>query len=162
MYHHRTVNIVALGDLTYLVYLCASPPDWHLGTISLAFEHLKNDVQRALNTQVEDVAWLDEQIAMCMNLERHIQYDQHVTIIAPDDRHIMLSSIHEMVADLEISKTSSTNEPDAPLVAHMRSVHTGGQGHPPIKIDTDVLATAYQPAGPTRLAQVFNVSARTI
>lgn len=88
--------------------------------------------------------------------------DQHVTIIAPDDRHIMLSSIHEMVADLEISKTSSTNEPDAPLVAHMRSVHTGGQGHPPIKIDTDVLATAYQPAGPTRLAQVFNVSARTI
>ncbi|KAG1845058.1 hypothetical protein C8R48DRAFT_566298, partial [Suillus tomentosus] len=50
----------------------------------------------------------------------------------------------------------------APPVAHTRSVHTGGRGRPRIEIDTDVLATAYQLAGPTRLAQVFNVSARTI
>lgn len=49
-------------------------PPLPLATISLAFEHLKNDVRRALNTQVGDVARLDEQIAMCTNLEQHIQY----------------------------------------------------------------------------------------
>ncbi|KAG2046761.1 hypothetical protein BDR06DRAFT_1014433 [Suillus hirtellus] len=53
--------------------------------------------------------------------------------------------------------TSSTDEPDAPPVAHMRSVHTGGRGRHRIKIETYVLATAYQVAGPTQLAQVFNI-----
>lgn len=88
--------------------------------------------------------------------------DQHATILAPDDRHIMLSGIHGMVADLEIAKTSSTYEPDAPPVAHTRHIHTGGRGRSRIEIDSDVLVTAYQLAGPTRLAQVFHVSARTI
>ncbi|KAG2138551.1 hypothetical protein DEU56DRAFT_755839 [Suillus clintonianus] len=131
-----------------------------LATISLAFKHLKNDVRRALNTQVGDVARLDKQIAMCINLERHIEY--HTAIIPANDHHLMLLSIQDMIADLEVAKTASMDEPDIPPAVHTMMMHTGGHGHPHIEIDSDILATAYQLAGPAQLSEVFGVSARTI
>jgi hypothetical protein len=50
----------------------ADPP-LPLATITLAFEHLKNDVRIAMNTQLGDVARLEDQIVMCSNLQGHIQ-----------------------------------------------------------------------------------------
>lgn len=42
-------------------------------TIALAFEHLKNEVHVAVRTQVGDTARLDQHIAVCNDLEVHIQ-----------------------------------------------------------------------------------------
>jgi hypothetical protein len=88
--------------------------------------------------------------------------EQHATIIPANDRHVMLLSIQNMMADLEVAKTASTDEPDIPPAVHTTITHTGGRGRPRIEIDSDILATAYQLAGPARLSEVFGVSARTI
>lgn len=82
--------------------------------------------------------------------------------MSANDRHIMLSSIQDMIADLEVAKTASTDEPDIPPAVHTTTTHTGGRGRPRIEIDLDTLATAYQLAGPAQLSEVFGVSARTI
>lgn len=42
-------------------------------TITLAFEHLKNDVHIAVHTQVGDTARLNQHLAVCDELEIHIQ-----------------------------------------------------------------------------------------
>lgn len=74
----------------------------------------------------------------------------------------MLSSIQDMIADLETAKTLSTDQPDLSPLSYTRPIHAGGRGRPRIEIDSNVLEAGLQLAGPTRLAHVFGVSARTV
>ncbi|KAG1800634.1 uncharacterized protein BJ212DRAFT_1273783 [Suillus subaureus] len=67
-----------------------------------------------------------------------------------------------MVADLDEAKGRSADYPDAPPIEAVTTIQNQSHGHPHIEINPDVLETALQFAGPTRLAGIFGVSSHTI
>lgn len=67
-----------------------------------------------------------------------------------------------MVADLDEAKGRSADYPDAPPIEAVTTIQTRRRGHPRIEINPNVLETALQFAGPTRLGGIFGVSSRTV
>jgi hypothetical protein len=67
-----------------------------------------------------------------------------------------------MITHLDQASVASSDPPEAPPIQTTRTVHTGQPGRPRIEIDEHLLATALEMRGPTHLAPVFNVSARTV
>jgi hypothetical protein len=91
-----------------------------------------------------------------------IWISQHSGIIPVPDRKVMEQGIRDMITDLHLAKHSSADTPDALPIPTTAVVHTGQRGRPKIQIDPNILATSIQLRGPTELARVFDVSARTI
>ena len=67
-----------------------------------------------------------------------------------------------MIDRLDQAAITSADPPDVPDVQTTSIRRTGRPGRPRIEIDRDVLATALEMRGPTGLAPVFGVSARTV
>ncbi|KAJ7765984.1 hypothetical protein B0H14DRAFT_3510131 [Mycena olivaceomarginata] len=117
----------------------------HLHDLSQAYQILKRNVIRTLRTQ--------------RGADTQLSY-QHRDIIPPVEYATVDRAITEMVASLNEARHQSSDPPTAPnLVVTSRS-STGGR--PQFEIDPTVLAEALELRGPTHLADVFHVSARTI
>lgn len=67
-----------------------------------------------------------------------------------------------MIQHLDSACNQSTDPPDAPPPETTRLITTGCPGRPRIEIDPSILASALELRGPTELAAVFGVSARTV
>ena len=67
-----------------------------------------------------------------------------------------------MIQHLDASTTLSSDPPDAPPPETTCRIGTGRPGRPRIDIDPSILASAIELRGPTHLASVFGVSARTV
>ena len=67
-----------------------------------------------------------------------------------------------MIDDLSKAKTQSADVPDAEPIETLYRSHNGQRGRPKIVIDKEVLRVSYAHRGPTELARIFNVSARSV
>lgn len=74
----------------------------------------------------------------------------------------MNDSLNAMIADLDEGKDRSADEPDMAPIEVVSTIHTRRRGRPRIEIDPEVLATALQFAGPTRLGALLGVAPRTV
>ena len=67
-----------------------------------------------------------------------------------------------MIQHLDAAAGQSIDPPDAPPLETTHAIATGRPGRPRIEIDPSILAPAVELRGPTQLATIFGVSARTI
>ena len=67
-----------------------------------------------------------------------------------------------MIGLLNHAAILSADPPDAPHIETTHTVHTGQPGRPRIQINADILGAALEMQGPTGLAPVSGVSARTV
>ncbi|KAG1884563.1 hypothetical protein F4604DRAFT_1976750 [Suillus subluteus] len=80
--------------------------------------------------------------------------------ITPPDESTIVSS--EKLDHLDDAARQSVDPPDAPPIQASYVVLTGRPGRPRIEIEPSILAPAIELHGPTHLAAVFQVSARTV
>ncbi|KAF8444464.1 hypothetical protein L210DRAFT_795566, partial [Boletus edulis BED1] len=79
-----------------------------------------------------------------------------------DEHHTIESSLHNMIQHLDDACNQSIDPPDAPPPETTHLLTTGRPGRPHIEIDPSILASVIELRGPTELAAVFGVSARTV
>ncbi|KAG1866077.1 heterokaryon incompatibility protein-domain-containing protein [Suillus subluteus] len=92
------------------------------------------------------------------NIGYNIGYGQ--PSITPPDESTIISS--EKLDHLNDVACQSVDPPDAPPIQASYVVPTGRPGRPRIEIEPSILASAIALHGPTHLAAVFQVSARTM
>ncbi|KAG1732582.1 hypothetical protein EDB19DRAFT_1831289 [Suillus lakei] len=131
-----------------------------LQNIIHSFNQLKDDVCIALLTQLGDAARLELHVQACEHLK--IDITQHHAVVPEAILATMESSLDSMVADLDQAKGLSADYPDAPPIDAVTTIQNRCWGRPRVEIDPDVLETALQFAGPTRLGDIFGVSSRTV
>ncbi|KAG1856404.1 hypothetical protein DFJ58DRAFT_659478, partial [Suillus subalutaceus] len=132
-----------------------------LQNIILAFNQLKEDVRVALLTQLGDAARLQLHVEACEHLKNDITLVSHTTM-PPATYITMNDSLNAMITDLDEGKDRSADEPDMAPIEVVSTIHTHRRGRPRIDIDPEVLATALQFAGPTRLGALLGVAPRTV
>ncbi|KAG2345292.1 hypothetical protein BDR05DRAFT_998427 [Suillus weaverae] len=131
-----------------------------LQNIILAFNQLKEDVRIALLTQLGDAAQLQLHVEACEHLKNGITL--HCALVPEATYTTMNDSLNAMIADLDEGKDQSADEPDMAPIEVMSTVHTHQRGGPQIEINPDILATALQFAGPTRLGAIFGIAPHTM
>lgn len=80
----------------------------------------------------------------------------------PAERITIENSLQSMIDHLDDAARQSVDPPDAPPIQASYVVPTGRPGRPRIEIEPSILAPAIELRGPTHLAAVFQVSARTV
>ncbi|KAG1861532.1 hypothetical protein DFJ58DRAFT_725713 [Suillus subalutaceus] len=128
-----------------------------LQTIRAAYAELGRRVTIALRTQIGDHTRLGEEQRHCLRLSA-----LHADIFVPAERITIENSLQSMIDHLDDAARQSVDPPDAPPIQASYVVQTGRPGHPHIEIEPSILAPAIELRGPTHLAAVFQVSARTV
>ncbi|KAG1790152.1 uncharacterized protein HD556DRAFT_1490902 [Suillus plorans] len=131
-----------------------------LQTIRAAYAELGRRVTVALCTQIGDHTRLGEEQRHCLRLSALVTQASSVV-----PRYILLFAqldLQSMIDHLDDAARQSVDPPDAPPIQASYVVPTGRPGRPRIEIEPSILAPAIELRGPTHLAAVFQVSARTV